>query len=263
MRTVNETRAIMWIKTPDSIQQILIECPLEPEADDALEVSLRAQGGQGIPLDIREVRRSMPIVAIGQPETWSLKDLYQPKQIPHSLRAKATEADFYLIRFSCSFRPFSKEIRIEWARFCISLLPHTVTKEQPITYDLYPQNIIEEVKRQTKVTLNPQLKFQELEVSGGSAEFAIDYAELHPMISAAIMDSYTPSWDYTEAPGYEIQGTKWMYLFIKAPKGLLAGYARLDLLADVVMQGKRFPAVLWPKKNQVEEMLTVQLWGPR
>ena len=203
----------------------------------------------------------MPVVSIGQSETWTLQDFYSPSKLPRPIRTKLSQADFYLVRLSCSFRPVHEESRVEWARFRAALLPHPSTGAQPIAFDLYPQQVMQEVKHQVKVTLSPLLKFQELEASLGSAEFGFEYTELIPLISAAIGAGFDPSWDYRAGPGQEVQGTKWMHLLVKAPKGMTSGRALLDLEADVLVGGVRLPVVFWRKQEQAPEQLTVSLWG--
>jgi hypothetical protein len=148
----------MWLVEPKAIQQVLVERPLQLPTEEALEQSAREWRSQGVQVDLHAMLRSMPVVSIGLPETWPLQELYPPEQMPRPLQAKANQADFYLVRLSCSFRPLHQESRVQWARFLARLLP-TATGQQPIAYDLYPQQVVQEVKRQTSVTLRPMLKF--------------------------------------------------------------------------------------------------------
>ena len=251
----------MWFTTPDSIERILVERPLEPVSDEALDRSAYEWQSRGVKLAPREALRSMPVVSIGQPETWTLQEFYAPSKLPRPVRTKLSQADFYLVRLSCSFRPVHEESRVEWARFRAALLPHASTGAQPIVFDLYPQQVMQEVKRQVKVTLSPTLKFQELEASLGSAEFGFEYAEQVPLISAAVGASFDPSWDYGTGPKREVLGTKWMYLLIKAPKGMTSGRALLDVEADVLVRGVRLPVTFWRKQEQAAAQLTVSLWS--
>src|SRR5712691_7697815 len=174
----------MWLITPDTIEHVLVKRPLEPVSDDVLDQSVHDWQSRGVKLAPSEVLRNMPVVSIGQSETWTLQDFYPPRKLPRPIRTKLSQADFYLVRLSCSFRPVHEESRVEWARFRAALLPHASTGAQPIAFDLYPQQVMQEVKRQVKVTLSPMLKFQELEASLGSAEFGFEYAEQVPLISA-------------------------------------------------------------------------------
>lgn len=250
----------MWLAEPKAIQRVLVERPLQLPTEEALGESARERQSQGVQVDPRTILRNMPVVSIGQPETWPLHVLYSPDTMPPPMLAKTTEADFYLVRLSCSFRPLHRESRIQWARFMVQLLVGA-TGQQPIAYDLYPQRVVQQVKHHTSITLSPTLKFWELAVSPGSLEFGIEYTEQHPVISAALGAGFDPSWDYTETQGMEVQGTKWMYLLVKAPKGLPAGQATLDLVAEVEVRGARFPVSIWHQQDPVQAQLTVQLWG--
>lgn len=247
----------MWLSTPDTIEHILVERQLELVSDDAFDLSARFLQDPGVKLTPRD----MPVVCIGQPEPWTLQDFYSPSKLPRPIRTKLSQADFYVIRLSCSFLPVHAENRVEWARFRMALLPQSSTGEQPVAFDLYPQQVMQEVKRQIKVTLSPSLKFQEVEASTGSAEFGFEYTEQIPLISASIGSSFDPSWDYRAGAGQELQGTKWMYLLVKAPKGLKSAQALLDLEADVLVRGVRFPMALWRRQEQAAPQLTVPLWG--
>jgi hypothetical protein len=251
----------MWLTTPETIEHIVVERQLEPVSDDALGQSARDWQSRGVKLAPREVLRNMPVVSIGQAEIWTLQDFYAPSKLPRPIRTKLSQADFYLVRLSCSFRPVHEESRVEWARFRAALLPHASTGAQPIAFDLYPQQVVQEVKRQVKVTLSPSLKFRELEASLGSAEFGFEYTELIPLVSASIGASFDPSWDYRAGPGQEMQGTKWMHLLVKAPKGMTSGRALVDLEADVLVRGVRLPVTFWRQQEQAAAQLTISLWG--
>jgi hypothetical protein len=251
----------MWLTTPETIEHILVERPLEPASDEALDQSAHEWQSRGVKLAPREALRNLPVASIGQPETWALHDLYPPRKMPRSIRAKLNRSDFYLVRLSCSFRPLHQESHVEWARFRATLLPHPTTGEQPLAFDFYPQHVMQGVKHQTKVTLSPMLKFQELEASLGSAEFGFDYTEQTTLVSATIGSSFDPSWDYRAGPGRDVSGTKWMYLLVKAPKGMTSGRALLELEADVLVRGARLSVVFWRQQEQATAQLTVPLWG--
>ena len=251
----------MWLKTPDTIEHVLVEHQLEPVGDEALDQATREWRSHGETALSREALRSLPVASIGQPESWSLPDLYPPKKLPRPIRAMLSQADFYLVRLSCSFRPLHEESRVEWARFRAALLPHPTTGKQPLAFDFYPQQVVQEVKRQLKVTLSPMLKFQELEANLGNAEFGFEYTEQIPVISATIGGSFDPMWDYRAGPGQAVQGTKWMYLLVKAPKALTSGRALLELDADVLVKGARLSVVLRRQQKQATAQLIVSLWG--
>jgi hypothetical protein len=179
--------------------------------------------------------------------------------MPAILRSKVEEANFYLVRLSCSFRPKSDGPQVEWARFQVSLLPDQASRV-PVAFDLYPLQVTNEVKRNTKVTLSPTVKFQEVEASAGGLEFGFEYTEIEPIISATGAGESVPSWDYQAAKGVHLQGSKWMHLLIKAPREMASGSATLDLTADVIKEGFRLPVFARPKVASADP-LTIQLWA--
>ena len=133
---------------------------MEPVSNEAVERLVRENKTRGIILNSEDLRRGLPILSIGLPETWDLSALYPPDKLPQWLRAKLDESDFYIVRFSCSFRPVPNEKKIEWARFIVQLYPGE--EGQPIAFDLHPLMVAQEIKHNVKVTLSPTIKFQEL-----------------------------------------------------------------------------------------------------
>lgn len=251
----------MRLQTPDTIEHVLVECPLEPASEETLDQSERSWSHHGTSVNLREALSNSPVVQIGVPETWLLSGFSSSRNLSRPILAKLKEADFYLVRLSCSFLPPQEEIRVEWARFRATLLPHPTTSEQPLAFDLYPSEVVHAAKRQFKIILNPQLKFQEWEASLGSAEFEIEYSEIIPRITGYIGDSVAPIWDYSAGPEQTVRGTKWMYLLVKAPKGMKGGRVLLELEADILIKGTRLSVVLRPQQKQARAQLTAPLWG--
>jgi len=248
----------MWLQIPETMENILWEGTLEPAAEEAVERMSREWADHGIKRNAHDAIRDLPVISVGQPETWTLMDLYPPDKMPPALRVKLDEADFYLVRFACSFRPVRKKSQVEWARFCVRLLPDNAAR-QPIAYDLHPLRVTQEVKRNVKVTLSPALKFYEVEGKTGEIGFGFEYPELQPLISAAGAGEPEPSWDYEEAKGVMVQGSKWMHLLVKATRGMEIVRATLDLAADVRVQNSRLPVLIIRDKKQAREHLTVRL----
>jgi len=248
----------MWLKAPETIDQVLWEGALEPATDEAVERVGREWAARGVKENAHDAVRDLPLASIGRPEVWALPELYPPDKMPYSLRAKLGEADFYLVRLACSFRPRKEQSRVEWARLTVHLLPDS-TARQPIAFDLHPLMVTQEVRRNVKVTLSPSLKFQEIGAEIGGVEFGFEYPELQPLISASGAGEEKPSWDYEEAKGAMVQGSKWMHLLAKAPKGMETVRAILDLVADVRVRDSRLPVLAIRDKEQAHDRLTVRL----
>lgn len=254
----------MWLQVPETIENILWEGTLEPATDEAAKQLARAWVAHEIKGNLPQSIQDLPIVSIGQPEVWSLEQVFPPKKLPSALQSKLKEADFYFVRMACSFRSKRDNIQVEWARFLVHLLPDTAGR-QPIAFDLHPLQVTQEVRRNVKVSLSPTLKFQEAEGSFGGVEFGFEYPELQPLINAEGAGEPNPNWDYQEARGVRVQGSKWMHLLVKVPKGTPSGRANLDLTADVQMKTEimnfRLAAVAIRKRKEAETRLAVRLWG--
>jgi hypothetical protein len=248
----------MWLQVPDDVRDVLWEGSLQPDEQslDSLQRSLPA--GEPEP-DLREVARNLPVVSIGQPEAWPLAAVYELDDMPQLLRSRMDEADFYLVRLACSFRPAHRATRIEWARFAVSLRPDAEGR-QPIAEDLHPGEVDQEIQRRTRVTLSPGLKFQSVEASIGSAEFGLEYPELQPRIVAAGQSSTKASWDYTEVPGIAVHGGKWMHLLVRAPKGMTSAMADIYLEADVAAARGIMRVLLRSKPTDMHDHVTAALW---
>jgi hypothetical protein len=248
----------MWLRVPETGGEELWEGPLEPDPDAADGQERAWFGKDATPESDRDLTRDLPVVSIGRPEVWSLPEVYPPEKMPPDLRVKLAEADFYLVRLACSFRPRQNDTEIEWARLSVSLLP-AAGAAQPIAFDLHPVLLTQETRRNVKVSLSPTVKFLEVEAGVGAAEFGFEYPELQPTISAAGIGEAQPSWDFQAARGMPVVGSKWMHMLVKAPTASLAGHAELHLVADVTSGGFRLP-VLARTGHETAEPLSARLW---
>jgi len=249
----------MWLRTPDRIESVLWEGSLVPATEAALEALGRDFARRGVQADARKASANLDVLTIGQPETWKVTDFDKPGTMPYAMQSKLAEADFYAVRLACSFRVKPKELEVDWARFIVRLLPDGEGL-QPLAFDLHPLMVTQDIKRAVKVTVSPALKFQQLEAKAGGVEFGWEYAELHAIISAAGGSEAEASWDYSTAEGVStVQGTKWMHMLVKAPRGMPHAEVALDLTADLKVRGSDLP-VLLPRKGSAEP-LTAQLWS--
>ena len=254
----------MWLTTSDMGDDVLVERQLVPVSEEALDQVTRGLQSTGVQLSPYEVERNMPVVKINKHELWTLPNFCAPAQLPRPIRTKLREADFYVVRFICSFSPMPKQSHIEWARFRVTLLPSTGAQPSafvPYAFDLYPKQVVQEVKHHVKVTVSPSLTFKELEASAGSADFGFEYDELIPSIRGDMGDnSIDPSWDFRPASGQEVEGPKHLFLLVKAPKGMASAQARLNVVADIRVRGILLRGILWRQEKQADQR-SVSLWG--
>lgn len=240
----------MLLTVPETIQNVIWEGLLEEEIKDTTILPDFRSASDTSWANIKT--DELPIVSIGSPETWNLTELYEPDKIPRAIQTRLDEANFYLVRLSCSFRPIKDEIQISRAYFAAELLPDS-NNQQPIAYDLYPSEVNQEVKRNFKITLNPTLKFEKVEGSIGSTEFGIEYPELQPVIIATGVGEREPAWEYQKAKGRAIQGSKSMHLLLKVPKHMQRVRAKLKLTADIESQETWLQRLILRDRNEGNE----------
>lgn len=245
----------MLLQVPDKIESPLWEGELEP--DDTVPAADSQRGNESSvsagPM------RNLPVVSIGRPEVWNIVDFFEVGALPAPMRSKLSEADFYLVRLACSFRPEHDNTEIEWARFSVSL-QRDEAGLIPTAFDLHPLFVTSEVKRNVTISLAPTLKFLEVEAGVGSVGFGIEYQEIQPIISASGAGEPEPAWDFSAAKGSRVYGSKWMHLLVRAGSAMTACDARLELSADVVRSGRRIAAFSRPRQTSADP-LTVRLWG--
>jgi hypothetical protein len=94
----------------------------------------------------------------------------------------------------------------------------------------------------------------------GGVEFAFEYPELQPIISASGIGENAVDCGYEEARGIRLQGSKTMHLLVEAPNGMPSGWASLDVLADVLARGKFLPALIRKERQEAADRMKVQLW---
>lgn len=200
---------------------------------------------------------NLPLVSIGRPDVWRLQDLYPKGKIPKVINTKLNEADFYFVRLACSFRPQYKEIAIEYAKFSFFFQP--TKSEWPIAYDMHPVLIEHSIKKNSRFSLNPTLKFMEVEATMGELEFGFEYNELIPIVSATGIMEANPVWEYREAPGSLIQGSKLMHILVKVPKGLSPIFATASIDAKLRAYGSLLNTVFGLEESRAAAHLSLVL----
>jgi hypothetical protein len=247
----------MYIKVPSEIQQYWKGRLVPTEESILVWENKNKEQGRRVKGDLQLGNFNLPLVSIGIPDVWKLQDLYPKGKIPRSIAVKLGEADYYFVRLACSFRPQYKEIAIENARFCLFFQP--TQGELPVAYDVHPFLIEKEVKKNAKFSLNPTLKFMQMEASAGEFEFGFEYNELIPIVSATGVMEANPAWEYKEAPGYSIQGSKLMHILMRVPKGLHPILASATIDAKLRAYGSILNAVFGLEETKAGAHLSMLL----
>ena len=219
----------MLLQTPSEIDDFLYKGNLIFKQEE-LNKMVPGRGHSDVP---------SPTVGIGQPQWWNLAELIQEyeKPLPPELRLLLKEADFYLVRLACSFRP-TRASWIEWAQFTACLRSED-NGIDPIAFDLYPREVQDEVTTDIKIGISPSIKFTELiEASIGTLDLVIQHKKLEPFIVGTGVLESNPSWDFSRTNRQDIRGSKFLHLIVKRPKTTKAVNITFKLYAQVrIKQG--------------------------
>jgi hypothetical protein len=254
----------MWLMEPEGDERTFWTGHMMPETDQDAERFVRDQAERAhwapeeFYASVRETFRELPTASIGHPEVWPLQALYGPGTLPPAIAAKLNEASFHLVRVVCSLRP-TGGFRVRRATFQIGLVPDADGR-QARAFDLYPLETTRQTKRSTKVTLDPSLKFKELEASVGGVAFGFDYPELEPEVTASGVGESQPQWEYRQTRGTTVQGSKLAYLLVAAPPDMMSCRAALGLSAEVERGGFGLPVRWFRDEERRQAGFTVILW---
>jgi hypothetical protein len=241
----------MWIRAEADAVPLwegeLQEMPSEATAGDFRQQSRGLTASAGSP----------GVVSIGRPQVFEIASLYERGKMPPAVTASLQQADVYLVRLSCSFRP-ERGDEIDWARFEVSLQP--TPNGSPFAVDLHPLLVEMRVKRNLKVGIKADLKFDESPSAGAEYSSGIEYTELVPSISAAGVGESAPSWDYSKTTGWRIVGSKLMHMIVRAPRQSRPLIASFALFAEV--GARRFRILVFGTWENAAVLENVQLWPP-
>lgn len=217
------------IITPTEIEDPLYEGELT-FVEPTIEAAVAKGRGEFTAADVRREAHA-PVVTLGQPRC--LGQFGPDYPLLAEAKKLAKEADYFLVRLACSFRPL-RDSQIDYAKLSAFLQPRT-GKTSPIAFDLYPRSVYKSIEGEFKVSIAPGLKFAEVaEVSMGQAAATIQFRELQPVIVGAGVQQADPSWEFERHRGQPVRGSRFLYLIVERPRGAEAVRVILNLTADVI-----------------------------
>ena len=230
----------MIVTTQQEITNFLYRGPLD------FQVTL---GDTSTPHEVEEA--DWPNVGIGQPQWWNVADVYRTegKPLPAIISLLLSEADFFLVQFTCSFLPTrDPNTYVQRARFAVRLTSKNPEAPKPIAFDLHPLQVWEEVRRDVHIAISPSLKFKELvEIKAGEAALQIQHNQLLPIVTAVGALESNFSWDLQamkEMKTPPLLGVRCFHALVKRPHGAEGVHAKLDVVADVVTRRRIFQAAV-------------------
>jgi hypothetical protein len=244
----------MSMALDDALADLLYEGPMVIVAPAGRQRKRNLEAIAAPPFD------QLPIVSIGRPRAWAIDQLVSNQQLPREVKASFEREMFFIVRLACSFRPQRGDVSVAWAQLAMYLKPD----EQglvPLAFDLYPKSVERERKVGKRISLSPSLKFYDIEASVGEFAYSVDYPDIEPVLTATGIDEATPSWNFTAAPGFPLNGAKLLHAVIAAPRMLNRLSVALNLTADLDYGRQRFSAWLRGAPTQVHpSILEVTLW---
>src|SRR5205823_1818359 len=91
------------------------------------------------------------------PESAPLNRVVDSSRMDELIKAKLDEADFYLVRFSCSLRHSEGHGHISRAVFRMKFTDENGGDIPVTTFDLFPVEVTQEIKRTFNLSLTPKL----------------------------------------------------------------------------------------------------------
>ncbi len=242
----------MIIDTPDRIEEPLLQTCLIVDVGDRLDKSSAKVMEKD---ELNSLK--LPDVTIGKAECWNLSNLAVSGRIslPTEMSAKLENTTFCLVRFACSFRTSGKH-RITWARFTVSMKSQ-YDESRPIAYDIYPREVLEEVKGDLEVNISPSLKFASAEVKIGEVVATITRSKVVPTVIGTGVQEADVYWDMEEYGKTEVMGSKFFYIIMECPKNTPSVEISMNLIAEVKYDKWLLPARISGLKNSLDQQIII------
>lgn len=211
-------------------KEILASAHLAP-GEKVSRVPFAREGG--IP-----AKEEVSVATIGWPRTGNLAVLLneeERKTLDPFVRADMDTYDFYLVQLCCSLHPEIGEGSLQSAEYSIALKPDEKNRQSHIC-TMYPQSVTDTIKKTSKMGLTPSLEL--VPIPGlktgieGTIETGVEYSRLIPKITAYFGEGQRGGhWDLKETDVEKLQGIRYFYLVVRAPKGAENLWARFELKA--------------------------------
>lgn len=215
---------MLKLHIPQLGDETLFEATLEPTATALDKLMQTKDMGEG---EINTFRGKKNKVAIGVPyyENLISRLVDENEAIPHEIKLMSDHYDFHFVVLSCSFLP-DKDCRFVWARFGVELSARSKSgepREKPIAYDMFPEELLSEMKYMREVNFTPELKIKLGVLNTGIKLIDVktrkELIVYEPQIIAYGIRRSSVSWDFKSTKEKGIWGNKKdLLLIVRAPK---------------------------------------------
>lgn len=210
------------LSIPQVGDEILFEAILEPTGSAVDQLKKSEDIGEG---EITTFHKKVNRAAVGVPYYENLISRFEEEKIPHEIEMMINDYDFHFISLSCSFLP-DTDCKFVWARFGVELSTRSQSgelQENPIAYDMFPDEILNEAICKREVTFAPELKFSVGVINVGvkpiDASTEKKSIVYEPQIFAYGINRPRVAWDFKSTKEKGIWGNKKdLLLIVRAPK---------------------------------------------
>ena len=198
-------------------------------------------------------------VVVGKPFCQNLitRILEHGLEIPSDVKKMLMDFDFYFMSLSCSFLPDNR-CKFTWARFEVELdaidkKNGSILNNKPLVIDMFPDEVLNEVKFTKEISLKPNFKF---DISSINAEIGKttankqEYIYYEAEMFAFGINSSKIAWDFNCTANKRILGNKRnMFMVVKVPKDSKL-IAKFTLSVEVEMEGCLMKIPMITKKRK-------------
>lgn len=253
---------MLTLHIPKLSDQTLFEATLEPTAPAMGNLVKRKDMGEG---EITTVFGKKNKIAVGVPyfENLISRLIEEEKEIPREIKRMADGYDFHFVSLSCSFLPDDK-CKFVWARFGVELNAIAkdsgeLHKDKPIAYDMFPDEVVSEIKYKRETRLGPALKFNLGFLDASVNLTDIEQKELivyEPQIFAYGINRPNLSWDFKSTKEKGVWGNKKdLLLIVRTPKDSIVK-GRFLLGAEVEVDiGRLIKIPLTKRQDRVVDIM--------
>lgn len=175
-------------------------------------------------------------------------------QIPRpTLFQNTTDREFYALYFPVDIYPLGGQKRYNRIEFGIQL-----DEEADVdAYDLCPQDVYGSAEVTRTYRLAPTLKFHEVEVSAGDAEWVMKYTKLYPTITVFGAGKSKFGWVYLKGLNDSVPpGSRRNWILLNVPAGLKTVTG--TYYSDVLYKQKEW-GIWWEKPADADKEFTIDL----
>lgn len=170
---------------------------------------------------IKDIFGGENIIWLGKPVVTNLLDI-TPDSYKKRLEAQIGSYDFFLMQFTCSFRPHQN---CEFTRVSVNV--HLVSDDknsEALAHDMFPEEVYMPVTYKKGFSVNPDFKMEvakvlQTEVSAFNYSNEKEFIIYQPEITAFAKGTESPGWDFNKSSARSIKGNKDLFLIIRKTKG--------------------------------------------